>query len=42
MIPANFTTDSSGGDDRSALFAQINQGADITKGEIFSETWSPY
>lgn len=31
MIPADFSAAPAGGDDRSALFAQINQGADITK-----------
>lgn len=29
----------SAGDDRSALFAQINQGADITKGEQQLQKW---
>lgn len=35
MIPANFDTSASSGDDRSALFAQINQGQDITKSKYY-------
>lgn len=37
MIPADFSATSGSNDDRNALFAQINQGADITKSEFYSE-----